>query len=315
MAQQAPGRHYRQGIGMLKLFEMFPDEKAAIQWLEEQRWPGGERFCPDCGSLDYAHTAHHRSMPYRCRDCRNYFSVAKGTVMERTHIPLRKWVIALYLMTTNLKGVSSMKIHRELDLPQNTAWFLMQRIREGFLQNVGKPLPGPKEVDEAFFGGKESNKHARKRLNAGRGAVGKTAVVGAKNRDANHISAEVIPDTKQETLHEFVKRNVEKGGTLYSDDARAYENLDWVGRHESVRHSVGEYVRGQAHVNGMESFWAMMKRGFHGVYHRMSPKHLQRYVNEFAGRHNIRDKDTIEQMCLLARGMIGKRLMYKDLTA
>ena len=171
------------------------------------------------------------------------------------------------------------------------------------------------EVDETYFGGKEGNKHPDKKLNAGRGTVGKTAVVGTKNRKTNEVHAAVIPDTTAETLQGFAKQHVEKGGTLYSDDAGAYENFDHVATHESVRHSVGEYVRKQAHVNGIESFWAMLKRGYTGTFHRLSPKHLQRYVNEFAGRHNVRDRDTIEQMCLLARGLVGKRLRYRDLIA
>ena len=316
MGQPAPGKHYRKGISLVKIVDMFPDERSAVEWFEELRWPGGERFCPDCGSLNYGHTPKHASMPYRCRDCRSYFSFTKGTVMERTRIPLRKWVLAMYMMNTNLKGTSSMKIYRDLELPQKTAWFLMQRIREGFLEGTDGARPGEVvEIDEAYFAGKESNKNKDKKLNAGRGTVGKAAVVGVKDRDSNEVRAAVVPDTKADTLQGFARQHVEKDGTLYSDDAVAYENFDHVAKQESVRHSIGEYVRDQAHVNSMESFWAMVKRGFHGTYHRMSPKHLQRYVNEFAGRHNVRDRDTIEQMCRLACGLFGRRLKYRDLTA
>ena len=137
MGQSAPGNTTGRESASSRSSKMFPDERAAIEWFEELRWPGGQRFCPDCGSLNYGHTPQHASMPYRCRDCRSYFSVTKGTVMERTRIPLRKWVLAMYMMNTNLKGTSSMKIYRDMELPQKTAWFLMQRIREGFLEGTG----------------------------------------------------------------------------------------------------------------------------------------------------------------------------------
>ena len=139
-------------------------------------------------------------------------------------------------------------------------------------------------------------------------------MAGIKDRDSGQVTASVVPNNLPRTLQGFARQHIEKGSTLYSDDALAYEKFDHVAKHESVRHSIGEYVRGMAHVNGMESFWAMMKRGFHGTYHRMSPKHLQRYVSYFAGRHNIRNQDTIEQMARTFLGMIGKHLQYRELT-
>ena len=160
----------------------------------------------------------------------------------------------------------------------------------------------------------EKNKHWNKKLNAGRGAVGKTAVLGAKNREQNKVKAKVIDNTKRHTLHGFIDENVEKGSTVYTDDFKSYEKL-YGYEHGTVRHSVGEYVDEQIHINGMESFWAMLKRAQKGVYHKMSVKHLDRYVQEFAGRHNIREHDTITQMQDVVAGAVGKRLMYSELIA
>jgi len=315
MAKRAPGKSHRKGISLMELADRFPTEQAAREWFEGIVW-GGERCCGHCGSVR-TREASHKTMPYWCTDCRSYFSVKTGTALESSKLPLRKWAFAVYLYLTNLKGVSSMKLHRDLNVSQKTAWFMLHRLREAF-EHAGPAFDGPVEVDEAYFGGKRKNMSnaRRKELEGtGRGPVGKTAVVGMKDRETKQVVARVIDRTDGETLRGFVDAHASEDAKLYTDDASAYSGTDR--EHETVRHTAREYVRylegEKIHTNGVESFWSMLKRAHKGTFHRLSAKHLQRYVNEFAGRQNIREMDTLRQMEHLVASLIGQRLLYREL--
>ena len=312
MNQAGPGKSYRKGISLIDAIKEFGDNAKAEQWFVETRWPDGV-ICPFCNaSKNVMERKNRKPQPYHCKRCRKDFSVKTGTLMHGSKLPLGTWAIAYSLFTTHLKGVSSMKLHRDLGITQKTAWHLAHRIRETWEDETGRMF-GPVEADETYVGGREPSKHKSKKLKSGRGTIGKTAVVGVKDRATNRIKAQVVKHTDRLTVQSFVLGNTDTQATIYSDDAVQYRGIPR--RHESVAHSVGEYVREQATTNGIESFWGLFKRGLHGTYHHVSVKHLGRYTTEFAGRHNDRPSDAVDQMTHMVRGAVGKRLKYEDLIA
>ena len=314
MASNSPGRSERNGISMFALQKMFPTEESARIWFESVFWPNG-RVCPRCGSLR-THEAGHRHMPYRCSDCRSYFSVKTGTLMEESRLPLLKWVYALYLELTSLKGISSMRLHREIEVSQKSAWFMLHRIRAGLLPKNAELFNDEVEIDETYIGGKRKNMSNKKRkelAGTGRGSVGKVAVVGVKETSTRQVRAMVVPDAKKTTLLPFIKQHVGDGTQVYTDDSKSYLNIPYP--HEVVKHSVGEYVRKKAHTNGIESFWTVIKKAYHGTYHWFSAKHMERYVQQYVAKHNLRDLDTLDIMESVVRGMNGRRLKYEELVS
>ena len=317
MACKGPGRSNRKGVSLIELAQWFPDEETALQWFESVIWKDG-RTCPRCGGTDtYKVSGNTNKMPYRCRDCKRYFSVKTGTALQSSKIPLQKWAWAIFLESTSLKGVSSVKLHRDIGISQTSAWHMLHRIREGLVPGMKEAFAGPVEVDETYIGGLEKNKHEDKKLNAGRGGVGKSIVVGIKDRETNQIVAKVVPDTTKATLQGFIEDTRSTDAPVFTDEHSSYQGLSghvWV-NHSSKQWTVSSALDHLAHTNGVESFWATFKRAFHGTYHRISKKHLNRYVGQFAGKHNIRSLDTKDQMKSIVIGMIGKRCKFDDLTA
>ena len=302
---------------------MFADERKAEEWFVSMRWPDGVQ-CPVCESQNVQVRKTRKPQPFRCNACRKDFSVKTHSVMHGSNLPLSKWGMAIYQMATNLKGVSSMKLHRDLGIQRKTAWHLGHRIRRAYAVGAAggrANFLGPVEADETVIGGLERNKHRRKRVRRWEDAGGvmkavyeaKCIVAGVKDRRTNRISAAVVPNTGARTLHGFVTSRTDESAMVYTDESASYKNLPR--KRESVNHHVGQYVKDQAHTNGIESFWAMLKRGYKGTYHQMSAKHLDRYVAEFAGRHNARSQDTVVQMGRIVRGMHRRHLSLKRLVA
>ena len=289
---------------------MFSDAATAEKWLEELRWPDG-RFCPHCGSTNDREEKDHWPMRSCGKDCRSHFSVKRGTVMQSSRLGCRKWTVAVYMMATGIKGTASMKVYRDIGIRQATACSTMHRIRESFDAGDGLPFPALVEVDESDFGGKEKNKHKGKKLKADRSTVGKTTVAGAKDRAPKKICAALVARTDKKTLHGFVVDYVAEGAKVDTVEAAAHKGMPF--DHESVNRLVGEYVDGMAHANNLESFLVLLKGGYSGTFHHISPQQLNRYIRAFAGRRNVRNIGTPTQMSVLAQGMVDKRLMFVDL--
>ncbi len=268
-----------------------PTEDQAIKVFEQIRWKKRNTQCPYCKSNNIREGIHQKQ-PYRCKDCRKRFTVKTGTIMQASKISVQSWLYTMYLIKINKKGIASLQLSRELGITQKSAWYMLQKVRECY--GFKTTHSGTVEIDEAYIGGKEKNKHSDKKRHGKEGAMLKAIVVGIKEREG-FVQGKVVQDTSQDTLERMILQRVEPNTTIYTDEHKGYIGLDWYGyTHETVNHSAKQYVDGMAHTNGIESFWALLKRGVYGIFHSISKKHLQRYVNEFSFRLNM-TKATVKQ--------------------
>ncbi len=299
---------------------IFHDETAARIWLEARIWKDG-RVCPHCGVLDQSTLMHGKTTRpglYQCNACREPFTVTVGTLYERSKIPLHKWLAATQLLMSSKKGMSALQIGRLLGISKKSSWFLMHRIREslrevdpGLLGGEGKTV----EMDETFVGGLEKNKHRRARKHVGTGGAGKEAVFSLVERKGR-VQSRHVASVSAKNLRPVLFEQVHRDSNLMTDQAAPSKQLgrEWGDKHQSVNHSIGEYVRGDAHTNTIEGYFSILKRGIVGTYHHVSPQHLKRYLAEFDYRYNERqglEVDDALRMEKSVSGIVGKRLTYR----
>ena len=281
---------FRQFNSLVQFINYFNSEERCISAIAEARWGNGEAICPFCGC---SHTYNCKNGKYSCSHCGKRFSVTIGTIFENTKLPLQKWFLAMYLISSHKKGVSSYQLARDIQVTQKTAWFMMQKVRSLFAQDDATALQGDVEMDEMYLGGRESNKHDSRKTEGtqGRSTKTKTPIFGMVERDGKVVAMKV-EDTKGATLMPIIGQFVKEGSTTYTDEASIYNNLTKNGYdHLFVNHGKREFVRSSdIHTNGIEGFWAHFKRVVFSTYHMVSKDYLQRYIDEQQYRWNTREE-------------------------
>lgn len=298
---------------IVELTRYFSDESKCREYLAQIRW-GGKPICPYCG-YDKVYRIENGKR-YKCagKECYRKFSVTVGTIFEDTNLPLQKWFIAIYLGCNHKKGISSLQLGRDLGITQKSAWFVLHRIREMLKDKAPQLLSNMVEVDETYVGGKDINRHKNKKKEGGAGMVNKTPMFGLLER-GNKVIAGKVPVAQGVILKPIIYNKVKSGSIVVSDGFGAYRGIDKYYGHIVVNHEIGEYVRGSFHTNTIEGFWSLFKRGIIGIYHYVSPKHIDRYCDEFSYRYNYRkfSQDNVVRNAMLQSE--GRRLKYKDLIA
>lgn len=300
----------REFESLYEMMEAIPDEQTAVDHFRAIRWKNGA-FCPYCGATRVYHFSDGRS--HKCGECRKRFSIKVGTIFEDSKIPLRKWMLAIWMITAHKKGVASTQLARDIKVTQKSAWFMLHRLRHAIrTRSFNRPLDGMVEVDETFVGGKAKNKHASKREPGTQGGKGKVVVFGMLERNGELRTVQ-IPDLRIRSVHGEIGRNVKPGAVVLTDEHTSYNGLEGRYSHHAVNHSAGEYVRKFfVHTNGIEGVWALFKRQIVGTHHWLSRKHLGRYLHEMTWRYNLRDvEDGFRLNALLAQA--HGRLTYKAL--
>ena len=300
-------------LSAYEFMQKFASKRKAVNFYEKSRWPKGVT-CLHCQSKRI-YKVKNRLGSYQCKDCRDTFTVQTGTVFEKSKVPLRKWLYAVYLLQTARKGISSLQLSKQIGVTQKTAWFMLHRLREACKAGSFK-MSGNVQSDETYFGGKNKNRHKDKKKNKTWQSQ-KTMVQGIKSE--TQLKFHIVNHPDKKTLQGNIIKNVEQGSHVMTDENQAYRGLDKLFTHSKVKHSEGVYVDllSGATTNDLESVWALMKRGYKGIYHHWSKKHLHRYIDEFSFRLDKGncEIDTIDRVRSLVQGSVGKRLTYQELVS